>query len=213
MSHAHEKTLLARFGFNDPDRKEPLHDLACIYLSRPEAAEKIALLPGEKTLQKWRSAAFINAGHKKEGITFKAVFERMILDRHFTVGFVDLSLSFRITENRDGEYKESVRWGEWRSVTGKHSAEFHWSAFIEVKIQRFGVGDLIRQINFYRRYDEEVNCRDDHRWIVASPHRLSADERSALLTAEIIPIRLGPAFLQWVEERKQQPAHDPSVEL
>lgn len=220
MSHAHEKTLLARLGFSDPDRKEPLHDLACMYLSRPEAAGKIALLPGEKTLQEWQKNPVIGIGHKKEGITFAAAFERMICSGRFTVGFVDLTLQFECVENRDGEmhkryFPDGYRDGEWKpaewkSVIAKHNASFSWRACVEVKIQRFGVGEVIRQINLYRANDSYQS--NDH-WILASPHSLPADERSALLTANITPIRLGPAFLQWVEERKQQPVHDPSVEL
>lgn len=41
MSHGHEKTLLSAMGFQDPDRKKPLHTLACQYLMRPEIIKKL----------------------------------------------------------------------------------------------------------------------------------------------------------------------------
>jgi hypothetical protein len=33
MTYAHDKTLLARLGFQDPDAREPLHDLGCEYIA------------------------------------------------------------------------------------------------------------------------------------------------------------------------------------
>lgn len=41
MSHGHEKTLLSAMGFQDPDRKKPLHTLACQYLMRPDIVAKV----------------------------------------------------------------------------------------------------------------------------------------------------------------------------
>lgn len=41
MTHAHDRTLLAKLGFDDPDRRNPLHDAACQYLARPEIAGKV----------------------------------------------------------------------------------------------------------------------------------------------------------------------------
>ncbi len=36
MTHAHDRTLLARLGFDDPDKSEARHDSACFYLAAPE---------------------------------------------------------------------------------------------------------------------------------------------------------------------------------
>jgi hypothetical protein len=33
MAHAHDQTLLSRLGFNDPDRRNHIHDLACQYIA------------------------------------------------------------------------------------------------------------------------------------------------------------------------------------
>lgn len=40
--HANERTLIANLGFSDPDKKNPLHDLACQYLAMDENRLKIA---------------------------------------------------------------------------------------------------------------------------------------------------------------------------
>ncbi len=41
MTHSHDRTMLARLGFSDPDKQDPLHDLACRYLVRPTVASKL----------------------------------------------------------------------------------------------------------------------------------------------------------------------------
>lgn len=38
---ATDNTLLQRLGFNDPDKKEPLHDVACRYLIQPKVAGRL----------------------------------------------------------------------------------------------------------------------------------------------------------------------------
>jgi hypothetical protein len=45
--HSHDRTLLAKLGFADRDKQNPLHDLACQYLVQPEqAARLVAMCPG-----------------------------------------------------------------------------------------------------------------------------------------------------------------------
>jgi len=39
--HAHNRTLIAKLGFADPDRKEPLHDAACRYLTSGDRPVKL----------------------------------------------------------------------------------------------------------------------------------------------------------------------------
>lgn len=42
MAHSHDRTLLAALGFQDPDKKDPKHTLACQYLCQPEVALRLA---------------------------------------------------------------------------------------------------------------------------------------------------------------------------
>lgn len=39
--HSHDRTLLAKLGFQDKDKGDPRHDLACQYLKQPEVAERL----------------------------------------------------------------------------------------------------------------------------------------------------------------------------
>ena len=38
MTHSHDRTMIARFGFGDPDKKNFMHDQACRYLAEDEPA-------------------------------------------------------------------------------------------------------------------------------------------------------------------------------
>jgi hypothetical protein len=44
MTHSHDRTLLASLSFGDPDKKDPMHDLACEYLSQQEQARRLVEL-------------------------------------------------------------------------------------------------------------------------------------------------------------------------
>jgi hypothetical protein len=44
MAHSHDRTLIASLGFADPDKQDPMHDLACEYLSQPMQAEALVRL-------------------------------------------------------------------------------------------------------------------------------------------------------------------------
>ncbi len=45
MAYSHDRTLLASLAFADPDKKDPLHDLGCQYIGRPEV---VAALGGTR---------------------------------------------------------------------------------------------------------------------------------------------------------------------
>lgn len=55
MTHSHDRTKLAQFGFSDPDKKNPEHELACAYLAQKSVAKRLItkIYPGyQKALDK-----------------------------------------------------------------------------------------------------------------------------------------------------------------
>lgn len=52
--HAPEHTLLARYGFSDPDRDQPLHDAICLRLQETDATYALLRLVG--SAKGWRTA-------------------------------------------------------------------------------------------------------------------------------------------------------------
>lgn len=44
MAYSHDRTLLSSLGFSDPDKKDPLHDLGCQYISLPSVVDSLGLV-------------------------------------------------------------------------------------------------------------------------------------------------------------------------
>jgi hypothetical protein len=65
---SHEKTLLAKLGGSDEDRRHPLHDLACQYISQSKVAVKLANLLDLKAL--W-AEAFIDPPPCRESKSYQ----------------------------------------------------------------------------------------------------------------------------------------------
>ncbi len=42
--HSHDRTLLSKLGFSDPDKQNPLHDAACAYLAETEQSARLGQL-------------------------------------------------------------------------------------------------------------------------------------------------------------------------
>lgn len=51
--HSHDRTFLSRLGFEDPDKKDPRHDLACQYLAQPDVAARLAAELFREEIARW----------------------------------------------------------------------------------------------------------------------------------------------------------------
>jgi hypothetical protein len=122
---AADRSLLAKLGFADPDKRSPLHDLACQYVAQPAIADSIGLtvteagIASDLKFEASKCAQFECPISKGEG-QYKT-----------TVGFVDVILPM-------GYAREH----RWRPVP----------VFVEVKIAPVGLGEILRQIRLYEEY-------------------------------------------------------------
>lgn len=178
MTHAHDRTLLASLGFQDTDKKDRRHDLACQYLALPESHDRIArsLLEPGCAFQKMNFAPILG----------KPRFEVQVLkgDGRYrtTIGFLDMVLPFRFTQH--------------------HS----FIAAIEVKITPTGVGDILRQIAVYREYTDVVPKDPLYgHWLVATAFQMSKGDVAILTTENIRHIRLGEKFERWTSAQITAP--------
>lgn len=65
--HSHDRTLLAKLGFADKDKQNPLHDLACQYLVQPEQAQRlVSMCDGRPLPYCGRSFVRMSAGGCRE---------------------------------------------------------------------------------------------------------------------------------------------------
>lgn len=124
---AADRTLLAKLGFADPDKRSSLHDLACQYVAQPAIADSIGLTTAD---------AHRNVFDLKFEAAARAQFECPISKGEgqykTTIGFVDVILPM-------GYYPAG---GEW----------CHVPVFVEVKITPVGLGEILRQIRLYEEY-------------------------------------------------------------
>jgi hypothetical protein len=112
--HAHDRTLLAKLGFADPDKANPLHDLACQYLAAPD----ISLAVVDAVFPEWRD----EVGHfERNGVRYNrsidrevpaATVEKMISKGEgqymTTIGFIDVILDITFRKRVVG-YRDVIR--------------------------------------------------------------------------------------------------------
>ena len=203
MTHSHDRTLLASLGFSDPDKREPLHDLACEYLSEEPQRARLLRLAGIP-----------------ERATSKPILEAVIAkgqgQYRTTIGFLDLM----------------IEWIDEAAETSAYSRQ-RGSVLVEVKIKPIGVGDILRQISLYKSHivetlsfdGEELQSRfrslergekpekpkmvSDKFWILATTFELDHGQARTIREANITHIHLGDGFTKWFEGRQQRPAPTP----
>lgn len=122
MAHSHTRTLLAKLGFADPDRKEPLHDKACRYLSAPGQAQRLVELTREPPADERREIhsltrpaqprANVEVALSKGNGTYKT-----------TIGFVDVVLRAYAETVDFAAYTVDQRAAERREIVRRYAQE------------------------------------------------------------------------------------------
>lgn len=110
MTHAHDTTLLARLGFSDPDRRNPLHDAACQYLVQESTVQKLAkILFGDPMVPTGHKSKMSDGDALEYARTWSYVRHSFELEKHIckgrgqyrsTIGFMDVCLNvvLRLTD-------------------------------------------------------------------------------------------------------------------
>lgn len=165
--HSHDRTLLAKMGFADPDKKNPRHDWACQYLAQPEV------------LQQFFSSRISAELKDHSSVDVQTVLEHHIMKGQgqykTTIGFADVVFEssvrtqWSVANNCPGLCVANNNWDErYHTVDGtKPRREFRVvdlsqirqevsssmsSGLIEVKIAPVSVGEILRQVKLYREY-------------------------------------------------------------
>ncbi len=207
--HSHERTLLAKLGFADPDRKSDLHDVACRYLATPMVREKLLGISGvlqfEHEPSSWsygceEERSVESAVLNKHNATLELEIGKGEGQYRTTIGFVDVLITAEILHRhvevqrreKASRYNRDSEWGEWKPH-GNYVTSSRACCCIEAKIGKTSVGDLLRQLNLYRRY-----LLSETIFIVATYYELTAAEIDALEAAGIRHVLLGKAFRNYV---------------
>jgi len=212
--------MLAKLGFADPDRREPLHDVACHYLATPSAVCRLIRGLGmehghkpyaensgseERTSQVLRKVT----SHR---VTREFEIAKGLGQYRTTVGFADLVLQLHVEEqHRNAQMRTrsvpdgrgNLTWTEWRSV-----ADFMWRSNeevgIEVKATPVAVSDVIRQVKLYRSYS------GIRTWIVATTYQITRADLACLRNERFQHVYLSGHFQAFVAE---QPTSDPAISM
>lgn len=176
--HTHDRTLLAKLGFADLDRKDSRHDLACLYVSQTSVLERIVAsvtamvpFPGRVDLS---VKPFTPEFHISKGEGQYAT----------TIGFADLIINLNVFEKLD------VDSADYWSRPGQIG--------VEVKISDPGVGDVLRQINLYRQYSVIRN------WVLVTTYPLLFHHIEMLRKERVFHFELGHNFNDWITRQEQE---------
>lgn len=229
MTHSHKNTLLARMGFNDIDANDPIHDVACRYLTLPDVARRIVddFFPHEdvdgdpdfdrkvrEEFEAFMSAREDYRGREDTG-SLRAINSTSIETPiskgegkyKTTVGFLDGLIKSSITRKIAEVDKP---WNAKNSLyIGNRWLDAH-KIFIEVKIAKVSFSEVAKQIRLYREYiSEDEGPRGEKRdqWVVFVAFDPSQVFVSALENEDIAVRKLGGGFREFVEQvSKAEPA-------
>lgn len=190
--HSHNRTLIARLGFADPDKGDSRHDAACRYLATRAIHESVATeVVGEGIPAVVRPA-------------FEVPFKK-------NAGFIDLRLPYlKLYDHDDPEVILGGQLARYRDMDRDHYAPaarvleggaIEWSSYVlrwlnvEVKVSPVPIGNILRQINFYRSHVGGP-------WLLATLFPLSHGDHEVLRGADISHALLGDAFHRWMAEEQ-----------
>lgn len=151
-------TIQQRFGFKDDELKTVTHDQIVIWLY--ENVESILssyalgwLLEDVEKVQRDLGLTSIDGNRKEAHLSvISKKLEAEISDRNFIIGFVDMIAEVKIV--RCFPFQET-RYSPYGTISTVSRAEFSESIeeiLFEVKTSIPSLGELLRQINMYRKY-------------------------------------------------------------
>lgn len=207
--HSHERTMLAKFGFADPDRRQPLHDHACQYLTTPDAVARLIRHlsieggpePNTEKVDDEEETSQVVRQIVHQSVRRECAISKGSSQFQTTIGFIDLLHRFRV-EMQHCQVKRRLRnvpdgkgnrmWSEWRSHSD-YTRTNDIAYGIEVKAAPVPIGDVLRQLELYRSYSTVPY------WIVATTYPLAQQDLDCLKAQRLQHIYLGANFRAYVE--------------
>lgn len=204
--HSHDRTMLAKLGFADPDRQSSEHDQACLYLSQPATTLKLAymLLANARPDAHSAEVEVKNEFHLQKGEGQYAT----------TVGFIDMVMRLkykskdRYLVRRDGWESRFIK-PEWK----EGDVTFGGNIIIEVKTTPISIGDVLRQLVLYRDYFAQTRSTNgdlatsDSRLpqgLLVATWEITEAEEQLLEQRHFGFVHLGDGFREWQEQQKSR---------
>ena len=214
------RTMIEKLGFQDPDKQNPNHDLACQYLTLPKVQEKIRgiVAPPKKSItprlfkhcSDWKDTleddtqkdqwTNLNTPPKctrigSEYTQVKTKKEHPIskgeMQYKTTIGFMDIWMTFEHHQTWGTKLDSDT------SFTFKSRDRYR--VIIEVKTV-INVGEILRQLKLYSEYVKGS-------WLVlVSTVPVTSLEHQALSDEGVVVVVLGEFFERWKASRMSEAA-------
>lgn len=233
MTHASDRTLLASLGFADPDKREPMHDLACRYLTRPDVATRVYGVIPQATADDGpllfdgydrmcphgsihRKTMITCGGGVRGGVDFlggslEVVVAKGLGRYRSLIGFVDGVLNYAVFPIATGPFSlscwDGARWSEPEAIGAVALHKTEVTVSFEVKIKPVPCGDIMRQIKLYSEFH-----RSRH-WLLAVAYDVSVSEKQTLASEGVSVVRLGAGFKKFVDDERRSSAAGDVPEL
>jgi hypothetical protein len=200
--------MLAKCGFADPDRKDPMHDVACSYIAAN----------AEKLCAQLLRRRIVSVSSKLEEPISKGEGQYKT-----TVGFVDIVMQPTLWApgevytsslydepdtltlcRRSGLVRElndeDLGWTEYACVCHR-IVEMRKPIGVEVKWSESSVSDAVRQVCVYREFTS------GWLWVLAAPWALNVEQKRALKSQKILYAQLSQENVRrFGEEMRSVPA-------
>ncbi len=193
--HSHDRTLIARLGFEDPDKKDPRHDLACQFLATEQNGSKLAPYFHART---YGTPSRVEVPISKGEGKYRVV-----------AGFADVVVFMEVPHYCSHRCKCRPKevGPVWDIGPG-------FAAMIEVKIAKLSINEILRQILFYQAsWTSDTEDVEFAKWVLATPWPLNSVERELLKTEDILHIRLADGFEKFCADVKQRPVVESDSEF
>jgi hypothetical protein len=164
--HSHEKTLIARLGFADTDKRHSAHDEIQMQLCDDPIwlAREIGRHLRSTNEQDWGQVGSFDVSRKVEEPISKG-------DGKYktTIGFIDLQLCIRWFNGKEWDGNElPFRWQTWN---------------IEIKALPCPAAEIIRQIKLYKEYTQSDG------WVIITGYEMEPSEKRMIGREGILTFR------------------------
>jgi hypothetical protein len=233
MAYSHDKTMLAKLGFSDSDKKTPRHDPACRYCCEPDVSEKIikTLTPSNRDQDDLGSGLYAESWAEKQelvqlagewsrcGITTWPSFEVPINkgDGQYqtTIGFLDAVLLVEVRYEFQGMRRTCDRrcqfntqpveqdWSPWTPFSKFNVDRF--SVVLEIKTTKTSSAEILRQLGLYKSYSGNLGFYNEpiKNWVVVLDFDITDGEQRQLQNEGIATLRLSSEFEKYLQESKR----------
>jgi len=179
-----DKTYLARLGFSDPDRKSEVHDKTCVYLARPEVAQKVINFLCDENVRSSVDEELARCkitAYEDAFSDFRCSVSKMITRSSGTIaGYLDVHYLIPVAHIDDGD-------------DGKRHGPFYFyvEIVIEVKTQPVNITQIIQQLATYRYFGNHVGPRGgNYRYLdiiyaLCTTYDISDEDKKLLDSEEI----------------------------